>query len=152
MEKAPYYFKVGINIIICLRKSSKKIKGFHSGTPTGQKDVSSSEAEFIRRSSFRNVFMFDSALIPFAGNIQIAIATAILTDILRPVLAGADNIGILFPGACRQAAGTAHITVTFLVDQKVGQYAQNPYLVFIKEKALGFLNLFHHFVEFGWSH
>ncbi len=114
--------------------------------------MSSSHAGFIRGPSFRHVLMFDFVLVPFAGNIQITVTASVFADIIRPVLAGADNIGVFFAGACRKAAGTAHITVTFLVHQKVGQDAQNPFLVFIEEKAFGLLHLFHHVVEFGCRH
>jgi hypothetical protein len=60
--------------------------------------------------------MFDFAFIPFGRNIQIAVATAVVFDIFRPVLAGAYNIGVFFAVTGRQTAGAGHIAVAFLVD------------------------------------
>jgi len=155
MEKAPCTIKSRLNIIIYLRKSSKKIKDFnqrYEKYKKRRKNRRGLEAEFIRRPSFRHVLMFDFILVPFAGNIQIAVAAAVLVDVFRPVLAGADNIGVFFAEAGRKAAGTAHVPVAFLVDQNVGKDAQNPLPVFVEEKTLGLLNLFHHVVEFFCCH
>src|SRR5210317_941998 len=93
------------------------------------------------RASFGNKMTFDSPFVPFVGNVKIAVAAAKLPYIRFPINAGAENILVFLAVAGCQPAGTGHITVTILVDQKRPQELKGFFLVPVKVIALGFLDL-----------
>jgi hypothetical protein len=66
---------------------------------------------FFRGTAFGYIFMRDFALIPFFGNIQVAVTAAELFDIRDTVNTGAKDVSVQFLVARKQAAGTAHIAV-----------------------------------------
>ncbi len=107
---------------------------------------------FFWWSSFWYVLMFKFPVIPFSGDVQIAIATAIFLHIVRSVNARTKNITIFFPIACCQTAGARHVAVPFFIYQEILENCQHPVFIFIKEKTFGFLRFSKHFIEFSGVH
>jgi hypothetical protein len=77
--------------------------------------------DFLHGPAFRHIIGRNFTLIPFLADIKVTIATPVFPNILYAIHTRADNV--LIPGAIptEQPAGTAHVTVSFLISQKPPQ-------------------------------
>jgi hypothetical protein len=76
------------------------------------------------------------AFVPFPGYIEVAVATAVLLNILLTVEARTKYIPVLSPVAGSEAAGAGHVSIAGFVDEQITDYAQRPLTVAVEEISL----------------